>query len=624
MPQIPTRFHRTSIRPTRISPAFTLSLLLLACTTGTTNPAAEPLTKADYNGTPFVTAPAPELTFQPQTHPRPHGIDYEFPEQTARGVALLTRFPAFTLSDRRIHVDGPWYNDPEANPHFTRGITTIGAIPRYRETDDAPTNVRDLPAERKWSLMTDPMWWGHAVRFLEQLEKETPGDPRIPALRTFGIEHRMLPDEAAFRALGRYVFHNECFATDRAGRLVLFPAIDIECTEGWEHQRNCFGWLYQGLAEGAAETGTTIKPLLYGQWQFDVGAAFFSSVEPDTGLPEFLRPERDFLAEPDPTLVACQENHGVLSMDGYQQAMWGLEPFYERDPAGELILDNGIPRFSTTTQTIAYGCQLTLEPGEAKQCLDNLYRTALRMYLQHHRRAGAYPAHSDLCKPFLTNCSIGAWSRYTNEGLQGIQQNDRPLPPWLLETLIGLYLITADDIVLWSSDMNFIPGPIGGDYSQTWSYNAHGVLESVVKAAHRYSALDPLHAAPGRIEWCWFNLPVLNQNEAPGERYFEKPIAIGRLKQFQDHTWLELFVSWPALDNESREFQVWIAQGDRRSEAYTIELPHGHTYFLDAWMLPTEFEQLTGKDVYLQTTDLLGVERTWRGDWRHNPPFTSQ
>jgi hypothetical protein len=592
--------------------------LLLITAQAQHTPAADTL--ADYDGHPFVTQKAPVLAFEAKEFPNPNGIDYRFDEQTAHGVALLSRFPAFSLSDRRIHVDGPWYDSDQANLHFSRGIATIGAIPRYRESDSAPTNVRNLPAARKWSLMTDPMWWGHAARFLEQLEKENPDDPRIPALRTFGIDHRMTPDEAAFRSLGRYVFHNERFATDRDGMFVGFPSIDIECTEGWEHQRNCFGWLYQGLAQGAEEVGASITPILYGQWQYDVGAAFFSMREGGTGLPEYLKPERDFLAAPDPTLVACQQNNGVLSMDGYQQALWGREPFYKRDSDGRLVLIDGLPVFNDATETKAYGCTLKLEPGEARQCLDNIYRTALRMYMQHFRRAGEYPAHSELTKSFLSNCTIGAWSRYTNEGLQGIQQNDRPLPDWLLETLVGLYLITADDIVMWSSDMNFIPGPIGGDYTGTWKYNAHGVLESVVKAAHRYSALDPLHAADGRIDWCWFNLPVINNNETPGDHYFEKPIAIGRLKEFQERTWLEMFISWPAIDDQSREFKIWIDQDGRRSRAYTIQAPHGRTYFLDAWMLPEEFSGLEGKDIWLRTTDLLGQQRTWRGDWREPVP----
>ena len=395
-----------------------------------------------------------------------------------------------------------------------------------------------------------------------------------------------------------------------------YPAIDIETTGGWEHQRNCFGWLYQGLAQGAQEQGLKTVPMLYGQWQFSVGCFWESMRQGGNGEPEYLRPEMDFLAGPDPTLVACQENHGILSMDGYQQAMWGREPFYQGHPDGSLRLVNGLPAWSDLKTTTAYGWSLALEPGEARQCLDNLYRTALRMYLQHHRRAGQYPAHSDLRKPFLTNCKIGAWSRYSNEGLQGIKQNDRPLPGWLLDLLIGMYLFTADDVVLWSSDMNFIPGPLGGNYTNAWRYNAHGVLESVVKAAHRYSALDPLHASEGRYQWCWFNLPVVNKNETPGERYFEKPIAMGKLRAFEGHTWLELFVAWPALDQTSHTFKVWLDKDGQRSNAYTIQLAHGRTCFYDAWQLPDSFAGLEGQHVWLRTTDLLGVQRTWRGDWR--------
>src|SRR3954462_4017766 len=85
----------------------------------------------DYDGHPFVTQSAPVLKFERRQAPRLEGIDYPFEEQTAHGVALLSRFPAFTLSDRRIHVDGPWYDTEAANLHFTRGITTVGAIPRY-------------------------------------------------------------------------------------------------------------------------------------------------------------------------------------------------------------------------------------------------------------------------------------------------------------------------------------------------------------------------------------------------------------------------------------------------------------------------------------------------------------
>ena len=570
----------------------------------------------DYDGHPFVTNPAPALKFVRKTKPAPAGIDYDFPEQTAHGVALLSRFPEFKLSDRRIHVDGPWYDSDAANLHFTRGIATIGAIPRYREKPDAPTNLRKLPQFQKWSLMTDPVWYAASGRLVKKLEKEDPASPHISALRFLSEKHCYTNNEAAYRALGRYAFESERWPTDLQGHFVSYPAIDIETTEGWKHQRDCNGWLYQGMAEGAKAHGLEIVPMLYGQWQFSVGCFWESMRQGGKGDPEYLLPEKDFLAYPDPTLVACQQNNGILSMDGYQQAMWGNEPFYQRNADGSLFLRDGKPVFSELKETTAYGWKLRLEKGEARQCLDNLYRTALRMYLQHHRRTGQYPADSELRKPFLSNCKIGAWSRYSNEGVQGIEQNDRPLPGWLLDLLIGMYLFTADDITLWSSDMNFYPGALGGNYTNAWRFNAHGVLESVVKAAHRYSALDPLHAADGRFQWCWFNLPVVNKNETPGDRYFEKPMAMGKLRQFEGHTWMELFVAWPALDHESRNLKVWIDQDGRRSPAYTIRLRHGRTYFYDAWQLPDEFKNLEGQHVWLRGTDLLGVQRTWRGDWR--------
>src|SRR6476659_7914229 len=106
-------------------------MLLLACY------GANAAELRDYDGHAFVTNTAPVLKFERKTKPALTGIDYNFPEQSAHGVALLSRFPEFKLSDRRIHVDGPWYDDEGANLHFSRGITSIGAIPRYREKENA-------------------------------------------------------------------------------------------------------------------------------------------------------------------------------------------------------------------------------------------------------------------------------------------------------------------------------------------------------------------------------------------------------------------------------------------------------------------------------------------------------
>jgi|GEM_PF-1319937 len=568
----------------------------------------------DYQGRPIITQAAPSLPFTRQTAPRLTGIDYTFQEQTARGAAVISRFPAFTLSDRRVHVDGPWYNSPSANLHFTRGITSIGAMPNYRLSDSAPTTLRKLPQARKWQLMTDPIWYSYADILGDELSAQTPSDSRIPALRALSEQHVFSNDESAYRELGRRTFAGERWPTDITGEGVLFPCLDIESTGNWQYQRNCFGWLYQGMAEAAASFGVSIRPLLYGQYQFHVGVVSDSMRYGGTGDPEYLLPEKDFLAAPDPTLEAAQANNGIISMDGYLQAMWGHEPFYKRNADGSLQLSGGLPIFNDITTTTTYGINLTLEAGEAQQCLEDMYRQATRMYLQHYRRAGQYPSNSTLRKSFLTNCTIGAWSRYTNEGVLSIHQNDRPLPDWQLDMLLGIYLFTAEDIVMWSSDMNYVPGALGANYSQAWQYNAHGVFESTLKPLHRYSALDPIHN--GDFQWCWFSLPMVNKNLTAGDRYFEKPIAMGKLRQFEGNTWLELFTAFPALDGKSGTMKVWVDKDGVRSSAYTVKIQNGRSYFLDAWQLPSSFTNLEGKHIWLRFTDLLGNQRTWRGDWR--------
>jgi hypothetical protein len=228
--------------------------------------------------------------------------------------------------------------------------------------------------------------------------------------------------------------------------------------------------------------------------------------------------------------------------------------------------------------------------------------------------AGDYPARSDQRKPFLRDMRVGAWSRITNEGLQGIAANDRPLPDWLMEMLTTMYLFTADDFVVWSSDTNVPPGQTGADYSRAWKYNAHGVFESIVKGAHRYSALDPLHK--GDFRWCWFRLPLVNKNQTEGERPDQKPLVFAKLRTFENKPWIELFAAWPSLDRQPGTLTLWLDKNGKRSRAYTVRLRDGRSSFLDAWQLPDDFADIEGKNVWLRFTDGAGKTRTWRGDWR--------
>ena len=102
----------------------------------------------------------------------------------------------------------------------------------------------------------------------------------------------------------------------------------------------------------------------------------------------------------------------------------------------------------------------------------------------------------------------------------------------------------------------------------------------------------------------------MSKNQTPGDRYFEKSLAFGKLWPFEGHTYLDLYLAWPAMDNTSKTFKFWADKDGRRTNACTVELPHGRAYFYDAWQLPDGFTSLESRHVWLRATDLLGVERT--------------
>ena len=150
-------------------------------------------------------------------------------------------------------------------------------------------------------------------------------------------------------------------ALDSNGHFAKYPKLDIELTRGWENQRNCIGWTYQGMATAGAEVGCPIVPITYGQWTFETGPFDNSTIDSTTGMPQYLLPSHDCLWSNDPTLQVCNDAGGVVSMDQYPRAIWGKEPFYKRDANGSLTLSDGQPIFNDISQTICYGATLTLQ-----------------------------------------------------------------------------------------------------------------------------------------------------------------------------------------------------------------------------------------------------------------------
>ncbi|MGI8755084.1 MAG: hypothetical protein ACR2MB_04330 [Acidimicrobiales bacterium] len=174
------------------------------------------LPTADFAERAFVMQKAPVLKFEKRMAPRLYGVDYPFAPQTARGVALFSRFPPFTLRDRRIHVSGPWYSDAHANLHFSRGITSIEALPNFRLPNaDPSTDVRFLPRARKWQLINDPLLWRHAGELADELAAKNPQDERIAPLRVLASDHKFVPHEAAYREVGKHLWRGETAPSTR-------------------------------------------------------------------------------------------------------------------------------------------------------------------------------------------------------------------------------------------------------------------------------------------------------------------------------------------------------------------------------------------------------------------------
>ena len=305
---------------------------------------AAPLPTADFAGRPFVTQKAPVLKFEKRTAPRLYGVDYPFAPQTARGVALFSRFPPFSLRDRRIHVSGPWYSDARANLHFSRGITTIEALPNFRLPGaDPSTDVRLLPRGQKWQIIDDHVLWRHAGELANELATKNPQDELIAPLRVLASDHKFSLNEAAYREVGKHLWRGETGPTDAKNEGVLYPCLDIESTDVGNFQRQCLGWIYAGMRDAAAERELKIIPVAYGQWTFSVGAFWLSHLVNGTGEPEYLLPEKDALQGYDPTIQVLNETGGAVPMDGYLQAIWGDEPFYQRDAKGAIRFQNGAP-----------------------------------------------------------------------------------------------------------------------------------------------------------------------------------------------------------------------------------------------------------------------------------------
>lgn len=571
----------------------------------------------DYEGNPFVRSVAPLIPFEAKVIPYRHGVDYYFADQTAKGVALFKRFPEFYLADVKLHFMGPWYNNAGANAHFSRGVETMTAFPYFRQ---GPTNVLFLPAERKNTMFGDDLFWALAGTRAQQIGA---GDPRYNALINLAFSRQLDLDQNAYESLGRWAWEQERNTTDSNGQGTRYMSLDIEISQPYTNYRHIVGWMYDGYLSAALESGITVRPVTYyGPEQVLIGD--LSDRQGGTGDPEYLTEYWDFLANSgDPTISSISRWGGIFANDTYMQAIWGLEPLYEYNGDGSILIDgNGYPIFSSRTSTTAYGQTIPLEFGEAELCLRDLYEQSVRLYLLNHRMAGGYPSRGGMRRPGLESTETGSFTRYTNEGVQGVVLNDRPVPAWQLSLFTSLNMFLTQHLWCWGVDFNHEPGELGSNHSDIWPYQAHGVAESIINAAHRHAAFSNIQNS--QFKWCWFNLAIVNHMRTEGDGYHQKALCHAKIRNVSGTAWLEVWFAFPASDNRSTLFQVFVEQGNLRSVTFECELQSGRHYFYDCFLLPQSFdyESLEGENVYVSYPDALNVQRVHRGNYQQ-PVSTS-
>ncbi len=569
---------------------------------------------SDGEGRPFERSAVPIIPFEAKNQPYLGGINYDLPEQTAKGATLFKRFPPFQLTDAQLHLMGPWYSDADANAHFTRGVTTLSVLPNFRQ---GPTDATALPYTQKSVMYSE----NSCKEFAAILMAQGGADNSILANFINGVMQADSSAEATFVALGRLMWQQERSVLDQAGQGTLYVTFNIENI--WPpdpllsqvYLQNCFGFLYDGYCGAAYDDGMLVRPYNYGSYQMQIELDA-SSYRDGSGLPNYLQAQYDFLAGGGPILQAMNRYGGVMAIDDYIQGIWGNEPFLLRDVDGSPLTDGqGGVYFATNTGTSAYGQAIPLEDGEAPRALLDIYEHATRLYLQLHRLAGDYPVYSGQRRSGMEAIQAGAFTRWSNEGVAGIMLNDRPIPAWQMELFNALSLFLSPQVYAWGVEFNHPPVPLGS-LSSSWPYNADGVVESLISAAYKHASFGNIQAS--RFKWIWFNLPIVDNLKTPGHRVHEKALCFGKIRDVNGIVWLEILTAFPATDGSLTPFTLRVQQNGVQSQDFSFQTASGRAYFYDAWPLPANFtyETLNGSDVTIEYPNALGYPVSHRGDYR--------
>lgn len=573
-------------------------------------------TRTDSTGKLYVSSKVPIFTKNVLPFPPGSGISVKIPEQTAQGLANFDRFINHAgqgMRDKKLIVFGPWHPAVADNKHFDHLVDGVNCWPNFR-LPGAVSSTNNLDPARKFFMYSDAEVRATAAGLLSA----NPNSPFVSAWNSMANAHDYTSNPGAFQAIGVKMWQDARIIFDSQGRGLKYISLDLETTDDYQLNRECLGNIYAGYCGQAALDGFSVEPNLYGQSSFRVDVYNTSLKQFVTGLPEYLRDYMDLFPSPaaDATIKACNDYHGAVTDDGYFQRLWPEDlNLLLRNPDNTLQLAGGLPQYNTSpTQGTVYGQTIPLEASEAPHFMSDFMRNFARKFVQRYWFANGYPSTESLRRAGMENTKFGTYLRVSSEAVAGMIYNDRPMPYWLLKLIQFYNLFESDISVAWGDDWNQTPlAP--GQASPKWSYAAGGTLEAILHAAEEYAYYDDYHV--GEVKRAWFNLDIVSSNNIDGEFVYQKIVLKVKIRTVGGKQYIEVFACQPLLDNTSMTVKLFWKKNGKTSKAYTIVLLNGRSFHYSMFQVPddTEFLNLSGDDLVARFTDLLGVVRTWPGNY---------
>lgn len=586
-------------------------------------------TRTDFNGTPFTYSVPVQLPDAPRPAPRLKGNWYTYEPQSALQAVNLRRFPEFA-SDPYFAAIYNWklFRTRDTFDVLKQGFTHVARQDEY---------IGDsLPQGQRAGFYSDAYFYKNAVRWADELVANNPDDKRIRYLRALGMEHRMVVDEDTCHFLGEKMWDDakNAYAYGK-GCGILTIDIETDMHSAIGHPEDMFGGdsltmmglIFREAYKIAEAEGKPFRIFGYGYSLAGSWAGGWGEKVPNGEAYKNLN--HDFQsgdpAKPfnnHPMIQAYQLAGGYIGVDKYMRNTWGPVSYYDQNPDGSYVMQDGRRVYRTADlKTTYYGQEIPLSGHDTSgEFLGKEAESVLRFYLMD--LGDIYTTHfwlnggksrrklSDKVDPWKTT-EMGRWLRYDTEPIlsAGARFGERPIYDKLLTATIVQRSFLCGQW-FWQAEGLGNLGEKGPEKLQS-----KGAVEAAVYARHRVqNIVEPFMRD---YDDFYFVRPIRGFNEiqaVPGNDPQEGPIMGGWLAG-RSFAFYACYVAQDETEADARDVIFWYDDGVHVSPAYKFRLENRDTV-IERIELPDVIpEETDPRYLRFQFTDINGREHTWSGDY---------